>query len=181
MAGLSKRKSTQAQRKTNQPTPIQPSDSSKSRANRGKSSNCGCFIITLAIGIILALALIFVLDTTDENEIVPNASGLQKEERNTQLRRSQNLNGHSASDVEVTQKVMAGKESNQLLNYENGQLEDDLLVDWCPTCIWNNTIWTCKRRMHYLINFYHYEEKFSKLSLLKEGLCSTKNSEKKTR
>ena len=51
------------------------------------------------------------------------------------------------------------------------------LDDWCPSCLWSNTRYSCDARVSFLKTKYHNEEESSKLTLLGQGFCSKENSD----
>ena len=180
MVGLSKRKSTQT-KEVNKPIPNQTS--SNSTPQSGGNSLNGCFLITLSIGILLVLILL--LFKPDEEVVaVPNASEVKMDIRPDQKSVITVQAVAEKEELLTEAEEVAGATENKEEHPKEEEVtkeivDEEILDNWCPTCMWNDSEWMCKRRMHYLINFYHMEANEAKLSLLKQGLCSQKDSGKK--
>lgn len=199
MVGLSKRKSAQICGERNKPIPNQPSLNSKPQSI-GESSN-GCFLVTLSIGILLGLILLLnpaedVVAVTaaseveidglanQESAVIVNTVAGQNELDSTELKSDEELLG-SEQQQQLTASAEVARIVENMIEQPKEEevtkeiVDEELLNDWCATCMWHNSEWMCKHRVDYLVNTYHTEANEARLSLLKQGLCSKKDSDNK--
>ena len=113
-----------------------------------------------------------------ELEAVAEKEGIEDNQLKVddELLQKQELKQTAAPETErIEDKVEQDKEGviEEIVEKELG------LDDWCPSCLWSNTAYSCDARVSFLKTKYHDKEEASKLALLGQGLCSKKNSEKK--